>query len=38
VSIREGFRFADLDFELVAENFDVEIGEFDVQALCFRPV
>jgi hypothetical protein len=42
--ISEVFRFEDLGFELVAENFYkvffryVEIGEFDVEALRFRPV
>lgn len=44
VFISEVFRFEDLGFELVAEDFykvffrEVEIGEFDVEALRFRPV
>jgi hypothetical protein len=44
VFISEVFRFEDLGFELVAEDFykvffrDIEIGEFDVEALRFRPV
>jgi hypothetical protein len=44
VFISEVFRFEDLVFELVAEDFykvffrDLEIGEFDVEALRFRPV
>jgi hypothetical protein len=44
VFISEVCRFEDLGFELVAEDLykvffrDIEIGEFDVQALRFRPV
>jgi transposase InsO family protein len=44
VFISEVFRFEDLGFELVAEDFyrvffrEIEIGEFDVEALRFRPV
>ena len=44
VFVSEVFRFEDLGFELVAEDFykvffrEVEIGEFDVEALRFRPV
>ena len=44
VFISEVFRFEDLGFESVAEDFykvffsDLEIGEFDVEALRFRPV
>jgi transposase InsO family protein len=44
VFISKVFRFEDLGFELVAEDFykvfsrDIEIGEFDVEALRFRPV
>ena len=44
VFISEVFRFEDLGFELVAENFfkvffrDIELGEFDVEALRFRPL
>jgi hypothetical protein len=44
VFISEGFRFEELGFELVAEDFykvffrDIEIGEFDVESLRFRPV
>ena len=44
VFISEVFRVEDLDFEQVAENFhkvffrDIEIGEFDAEALRFRPV
>jgi hypothetical protein len=45
VFISEVFRFEDLGFELVvAENFykvffrDMELGEFDVEALRFRPL
>ena len=44
VFISEVFRFEDLGFEMVAEDFyrvffrDLEIGEFDVEALRFRPV
>jgi len=44
VFISEVFRFEDLGLELVAEGFykvyfrDIEIGEFDVEALRFRPV
>jgi hypothetical protein len=44
VFISEVFRFEDLGFESVAEDFykvyfrDIEIGEFDVEALRFRPV
>jgi hypothetical protein len=44
VFISEVFRFKYLGFELVAEDFykvffrDIEIGEFDVEALRFRPV
>ncbi len=44
VFIREVFRFEDLGFELVAEDFykvffrHKEIGEFDVEALRFRSV
>lgn len=43
-AICEVFRFEILDFEQVDEDFykvyfrDVEIGEFDAQALRFRPV
>lgn len=42
--ISEVFRFEELGFEEVQEDFykvffrDVEIGEFDVEALRFRPV
>lgn len=42
--ISEVFRFEDLGFELVAEDFykvffrEIQIGEFDVGALRFRPV
>jgi hypothetical protein len=42
--ISEVFRFEDLGFELVAEDFykvffrHIEIGEFDVEALLFRPM
>jgi hypothetical protein len=44
VFISEVFRFEDLGFELVAEDFykvffrEIEIGEFDVEALRFRPM
>ena len=44
VFISEVFRFEDLGFEMVGEDFykvffrDLEIGEFDVEALRFRPV
>ncbi len=44
VFISEVFRFEDLGMELVAEDFykvffrDIEIGEFDVEAMRFRPV
>jgi len=44
VFISEVFRFEELGFEEVQEDFykvffrDVEIGEFDVEALRFRPV
>jgi hypothetical protein len=44
VFISEVFRFEDLGLELVTEDFykvffrDIEIGEFDVEALRFRPV
>jgi len=44
VFISEVFPFEDLGFELVAEDFykvffrDLEIGEFDVEALRFRPM
>ena len=44
VFISEVFRFEDLGLELVAEDFykvffrDLEIGEFDVEAMRFRPV
>jgi hypothetical protein len=44
VFISEVFRFEDLGFELVAADFykvlfrDIEIGEFEVEALRFRPV
>jgi transposase InsO family protein len=44
VFISEVFRFEDLGFELVAEDFykvffrEIEIGGFDVEALRFRPV
>jgi hypothetical protein len=44
VFISEVFRFEDLGFEMVAEDFykvffrDLEIGEFDVEALRFRPM
>ncbi|MGA8629109.1 MAG: IS481 family transposase [Terracidiphilus sp.] len=43
VFISEVFRFEDLGFEMVGEDFykvffrDLEIGEFDVEALRFRP-
>jgi hypothetical protein len=43
VFISEVFRFEDLGFELVAEDFykvffrEVELGEFDVEGLRFRP-
>lgn len=43
VFISEVFRFEDLGFEFLAENFyrvffrDVEIGEFDGEHLRFRP-
>jgi hypothetical protein len=42
--ISKVLRFEDLGFELVAEEFynvffrDLEIGEFDAEALRFRPV
>ena len=42
VFISEVFRFEDLGFELVAEAFykvffrEIEIGEFDIEALRFR--
>ena len=44
VFVSEVFRFEDLGFELVVEDFykvffrDVEIGEFDVEELRFRPM
>jgi hypothetical protein len=44
VFISEVFRFEDLGFEMVGEDFyrvffrDLEIGEFDVEALRLRPV
>jgi hypothetical protein len=44
VFISDVFRFEDLGFEQVAEDFykvffrNIEIGEFDVEALRFRPV
>ncbi len=44
VFISEVFRFENLGLELVAEDFykvffrEVEIGEFDVEALRFRPM
>jgi hypothetical protein len=44
VFISEVFRFEDLGFELVAEDFykvffrEIEIGEFDAEALRFRPM
>ena len=44
VFVSQVLRFEDLGFELVAEDFykvffrDVEIGEFDAEALRFRPV
>jgi hypothetical protein len=44
VFISEVFRFEDLGFEMVGEHFykvffrDREIGEFDVEALRFRPL
>jgi hypothetical protein len=44
VFVSEVFRFEELGFEEVQEDFykvffrDVEIGEFDVEALRFRPV
>jgi hypothetical protein len=44
VFISEVLRFEDLGFELVAEDFykvffrNLEIGEFDAEALRFRPV
>jgi hypothetical protein len=44
VFISEVFRFEDLGFEMVVEDFyrvffrDLEIGEFDVEALRFRPM
>jgi hypothetical protein len=44
VFVSQVLRFEDLGFELVAEDFtrsafrDVEIGEFEVEALRFRPV
>jgi len=44
VFISEVFRFEDLGFEMVGEDFyrvffrDLEIGEFDVEALRFRPM
>jgi hypothetical protein len=44
VFISEVFRFEDVGFELVAEDFnkvffrEIEIGEFDEEALRFRPV
>lgn len=44
MSISEVFRFENLGFELVAEDFykvffhELEIGEFDVEALGFRPM
>jgi len=44
VFISEVFRLEDLGFDMVAEDFykvffrDVEIGEFDVEELRFRPV
>ena len=44
VFISEVFRFEDLGMEMVAEDFykvffrDIEIGEFDVEAMRFRPV
>lgn len=42
--VSQVLRFEDLGFELVAEDFykvffrNVEIGEFDAEALRFRPV
>lgn len=44
MSISEVFRVENLGFELVAEDFykvffhELEIGEFDVEALRFRPM
>ena len=44
VFISEVFRFEELGFEEVQEDFykvffrDIEIGEFEVEALRFRPV
>jgi len=44
VFVSQVLRFEDLGFELVAEDFykvffrDAEIGEFDAEALRFRPV
>ena len=44
VFISEVFRFEDLGFQMVAEDFyrvffrELEIGEFDVEALRFRPM
>jgi hypothetical protein len=44
VFVSQVLRFEDLGFELVAEDFykvffrDVEIGEFEAESLCFRPL
>lgn len=44
VFISEVFRFEELGFELVAEDFykvffrEIKIGEFDVDALRFKPM